>query len=270
MYLRLLAAMIISLILITGCVTKVINSDGSVQSTTVDNKKLSETYVDLAIEYQGHDAPQVALERVNLAISTNPKNPRAYMVRAMIYEAIGKANLAEDDFKEALDLNNKYSEAYVNYAVFLCKQKRYKEAENKFMIALDNPLYVTPEVGYYNRGNCFYQENKIESARMDYLKALTFRNAPQDTYIMLANLEYSAGNAQIAYDYINKFTGTQTPATLLLQIKILDALIHSEVNKAKLEEYTNNRKTLLNFLIKYYGNIPEVRQYTNPAQKNIN
>ena len=95
-----LAIAVSSALLLSACVTRTINSDGSVQSTVIDKNKLSDTYIDLAIEYQQHSAPQVALERANLAVSTKDDNPKAYMIRAMIYQQLGQYDKAEQDFKK--------------------------------------------------------------------------------------------------------------------------------------------------------------------------
>jgi type IV pilus assembly protein PilF len=228
-----------------------------VQSTVIDKNKLSDTYIDLAIEYQQHNAPQVALERANLAVSTKDDNPKAYMIRAMIYQQLGQYDKAEQDFKKALWLDNKYSEDNVNYAVFLCDQKRYSEAIYNFNQALDNPLYYTPEIGYYSRGNCYAKQDSFESANRDYLAALNYKSPPQDTYIAL----FSHQNYQLANYYLNRYSSSQTPETMWLHIQILQAMIDQGVSTAKYREYNSYRKTLGQLLIKNYGDTKEAQQY---------
>lgn len=245
----------------SGCVTKTINSDGTVQNNIVDSSKLSETYVDLAIEYQKHSAPQVALDRVNLAITTLPSNSRAYMVRGMIYQQLNKPENAEEDYKHALSLKDGYSEAYVNYAVFLCDQKRYSDANDNFALALNNPLYFTPEIGYYSRGNCYYKQNNLVDANADYLRSLTFRNIPQDSYIALAKLQFDQNNAQLANFYIIKFSGSQTPQIMWLHIQILQRMIDEGVNGTRLNEFSSYRSTIGTVLVSNYSNSSEAQQY---------
>lgn len=250
-----------SVLLLSACVTRTINSDGSVQSTVIDKNKLSDTYIDLAIEYQQHNAPQVALERANLAVSTKDDNPKAYMIRAMIYQQLGQYDKAEQDFKKALWLDSKYSEDNVNYAVFLCDQKRYSEALYNFSQALDNPLYYTPEIGYYSRGNCYAKQDSFESANRDYLAALNYKSPPQDTYIALSRLQFNHQNYQLANYYLNRYSSSQTPETMWLHIQILQAMIDQGVNSIKYREYNSYRKTLGQLLIKNYGDTKEAQQY---------
>ncbi len=256
-----LISFIAIMVLSSGCVTKTINSDGTVQNNVVDKNKLSDTYVDLAIEYQKHGAPQVALDRVNLAITTLPNNARAYMVRAMIYQQLNRPENAEDDFKRALSLKVGYSEAYVNYAVFLCDQKRYGDANNNFAQALSNPLYFTPEIGYYSRGNCYYKQNDLANANADYLRSLTFRNIPQDSYIALAKLQLDQNNAQLANFYITKFSGSQTPQTMWLHIQILQRMIDEAANGVHSNEFSSYLKTMGQVLVSNYPNSVEAQQY---------
>jgi type IV pilus assembly protein PilF len=250
-----------SVLLLSACVTRTINSDGSVQSTVIDKNKLSDTYIDLAIEYQQHNAPQVALERANLAVSTKDDNPKAYMIRAMIYQQLGQYDKAEQDFKKALWLDSKYSEDNVNYAVFLCDQKRYSEALYNFSQALDNPLYYTPEIGYYSRGNCYAKQDSFESANRDYLAALNYKSPPQDTYIALSRLQFNHQNYQLANYYLNRYSSSQTPETMWLHIQILQAMIDQGVSTTKYREYNSYRKTLGQLLIKNYGDTKEAQQY---------
>lgn len=246
--------------LMNGCVTKVVNSDGSVQSKVVDKDKLSSTYVNLALEYQKHGAPQVALERINLAIATNDNNEHAYVVRAMIYQQLNKPDAAENDFKTAISLKKTDPDAYVNYASFLCDQKRYDEAMTNFSKALDNPLYFTPEIGYYNRGKCYYRQGDLEKANLDYMQSLNFKNPPADSYLALAQLQLDQKNYLVAKYYIDRYNATQTPASMWLHIQILQLLVDNNVDPNRNREYISYRDTIEKVLVDNYGNSAEAQK----------
>lgn len=247
-------------VLMNGCVTKVVNSDGSVQSTVIDKDKLSSTYVNLALEYQKHGAPQVALERINLAIATKDTNEHAYVVRAMIYQQLNKSDDAEKDFKTAISLKKTDPDAYVNYASFLCEQKRYDEAMTNFSKALDNPLYFTPEIGYYNRGKCYYKQGDLEKANLDYVQSLNFKNPPPDSYLALAQLQLDQKNYLVAKYYIDRYNATQTPASMWLHIQILQLLVDNNIDPNRNREYISYRDTIEKVLIDNYGNSAEAQK----------
>lgn len=257
---RYLFGMLISAGLITGCVTKVVNSDGSLQPTVIDKEKLSDTYVNLALEYQKHNAPQVALDRVNLAVDANSSNARAFMVRAMIYQQLNKPNAAENDFKKSISLRKEYPDAYVNYASFLCSQKRYDEAMDKFAIALNDPLYFTPEIGYYNRGQCYNKQKLYTEANADFMQSLMYKNAPADSFLALAKLQYEQKHYLLAKYYIDKYNDTQTPESLWLHIQILQALLDNDTDVVRDREYTSYRNTIAKVLVDNYGNSSEAQQ----------
>lgn len=255
----------ISIILMTlsisACSTTTINSDGSVYNKTLDNAKLSKAYTDLAVEYQQRDVPQIALERINLAITTDPNNIKAYMVRGMIYHQLDNDRAAEKDFKYTLNTKPDYAEAQVNYAVFLCDKGRYAEAANYFAQALNEKLYHTPELVYYNRGNCNYLQNKYSLANSDYLLALKGKNPPSETYLALAKLQYAQKNYSLARSYWTKFAGATTPSSLSLGIEILQSLISQTTKPELRKQYKDNRNKLISQLIEDYPNSDEAKRY---------
>ncbi len=253
-------ALLLSGLIVSGCVTHRMNSDGSVETVSVDKVKLSDTYVNLAIEYQKHNAPQIALERVNLAVETNSSNARAYMVRGMIYASLHKPVDAETNFKKAISIQKDFPDAYVNYAAFLCEQGRYADADKNFNTALDNPLYYTPEIGYYNKGECFLKQKKYEAANQAFLQSLTYKTPPADSYLSLARLQYVQQNYVLAKYYIDRFNGEQSPASLWLHIQILQAILDNKLAPNSVKENTSYRNTIAVVLMDNYGNSQEAQQ----------
>lgn len=251
-------------LLTSSCVTHTINSDGSLQSAAVDKTKLADTYVDLAVEYQQHNAPQIALERANLAIANDPSNARAYMVRGMIYKQLKQSKSAEDDFKHALAIASNYPDAYINYAQFLCDEQRYSEAYADFNIALNNSAYFTPEIGYASRGMCYYKEGNLTAAADDFVKSLSYPNIPQNSYLALAKINFRQGNYSLADYYITKFaaaTNQQTAPTLWLHIQILQALLNNGVTPLHYREYNASRNALAEVLLQNYRDSMEAKKY---------
>ena len=261
MWLKQLASCLAVLVLASACVTNTVNLDGSRQNTPVNLSKLANTYIELAIQYQQHGAPQVALERANLALKVEPDNPRAAMIRAMILQQLAQLSAAELDFKQSIRLDATYSEAHVNYAVFLCAEQRYPEAVAHFSAALSSPLYYTPEVAYFSRGNCALNQGDLAAANQDFLMAMSYRNVPPATFIAMARLQYLQKNYTVANHYINKFSLAQTPASYWLHIQILQGLIDQSTSSSAALSAANFRDKLGSLLLKNYGETPEAQQY---------
>lgn len=244
-----------------SCTTKIINSDGSVSKVEINKEKLSDKYTDLSLEYLKHDAPQLALERANLAISNNRNSYRAYMVRGIVYQNLNKPIQAEDDFKKSLQLKYDYPDAIMNYGIFLCGQERYDEAFTNFNEVLDDPLYLNPELGYYNQGKCYFQKGNLELASNSLMNAIAYKNAPQDSYILLAQLSYNQGNLLIAKYYIDQYNLIQTSATIWLNIQILQSLMSVNYNSSKFREYYSFNNVLVKMLFNNFANSIEAREY---------
>ncbi len=244
-----------------GCVTHTINSDGTLQNKVIDQAKLSATYVELAYEYQKRNALPLALDNANLALKSNPENVRAYLVRALLYQQLKQDELAEANFKHALAIKQDSSAIKVSYAVFLCGKKRYIEALEQFSQALHDPLYYTPAIGYYSRGSCYIQQGQDRLARQDLLQSVSYPNPPAEAYLELAKLELNSKNFTMADHYLRKFTGVPNSANLWLQIQILQGLLDYGPVRSKIQEYTRYFKILAQQLLNNFRDSPEAQQY---------
>ncbi|MDP1007871.1 tetratricopeptide repeat protein, partial [Klebsiella pneumoniae] len=55
------------------------------------------------------------------------------------------------------------------YAVFLCRQQAYREADTHFLTATRDPFYGTPEVAWANAGVCARRAGRLDEAT-EYLR----------------------------------------------------------------------------------------------------
>lgn len=251
--------------LLLNCNTIVINPDGSIVNPNPDYQRLAEINTNLALEYLNHNASNVALQKVNAAISANPNYLRAYMVRAMIYQSLTKNNLAERDYKFILKKNPNDSEAKLNYAIFLCSPviKNYSSALNLFVQAINDALYQNPELAYLQRGICFNFQHENESAAADYLKAMSYNNPPNLVYYYMAQLQYDSTHYALANFYINRLYIVQNAQTLWLRIKILHNLLINQINSQNNKYYHSLINLLGKELINNYDNSIESIKYLN-------
>lgn len=119
-----------------------------------DPVKVSEINTELGIAYMNQGDYNTAMEKLEKAVRMDPSNHLAYSSIALLHARLGQDKDAEKNFKKALQINPKDSDIHNNYGAFLCKQKRFEDAEKEFRIAIENPLYRTPEFAYLNAGLC--------------------------------------------------------------------------------------------------------------------
>ena len=82
--------------------------------------------------YQKQGKLDKALDEINLAIATEPNNVVFYNERGLFYNEIAQPNRAEKDFRRILQLKGKDWVTYMNLAISLRNQERYKEALDAF------------------------------------------------------------------------------------------------------------------------------------------
>jgi type IV pilus assembly protein PilF len=140
-------------------------SDTGARSAAQDN-------VELGMLYMREGQKAVALEVLLKAVDQDPSLPVAHTTLAVLYESLGENDNADRHFRRALSLDPKNSQAHNNYGSFLCKNKRWDDAEEHFIKAAANPLYEAPEVAYTNAGICSNTAGRTDKAEQYWRKAL--------------------------------------------------------------------------------------------------
>ena len=162
-----------------------------------------------------------ALEKLEKALQQDPNLPSAHNTIAILYQRLREVEKAEYHFKKAVDLAREYSEAQNNYGAFLCQQQRYDEAEERFLIAVENPLYQSVAQAYENAGLCALQDGDIAKAEGYFRRALQFEPTLGKSLLQMAEISYQQQNYLQARGYVQRFhdAATWTARALLVGIK---------------------------------------------------
>ena len=109
-----------------------------------------------------------------------------------------------------------------NYGQMLCRHGQFEQAEQRFLQALKNTLYGTPEVAYSNAGVCSKTAGHPERAE-GYFRAALKRNPRQPTALVhMAQISFEASRHLSARAYLQRYleTSRHTSKTLWLGIRI--------------------------------------------------
>lgn len=204
------------LLLAGGCAT---------QPTRVDQQRLHNAAlinVQLGIDYLRSGQLQRAYDKLKLALSQYPGSSKVRNAYALLMQRLGENKKAEENFRKAVQIAPKDSDAHNNFGVFLCSQKRYNEAQQQFKAALANPLYATPQYAYTNAGLCYLDQGKREQAKRAFDKALKVDPSFPPVLFQLAKQAADQGNWKRADHYLGRITGRAhyTPSILGLCIKV--------------------------------------------------
>ncbi len=119
------------------------------------NSVAAEINTQLAMAYliQEHDAPRAKLKLL-LAQQQAPTNPVVWYVTGYFLESTNDIASAEQAYLRAIKLAPHSGATHNNYGAFLCRQERYTQAVEQFLLAVHDPDYLDVGAAYENAGRC--------------------------------------------------------------------------------------------------------------------
>lgn len=191
------------------------SADSSVGGPVVETEARSraKVFTELGFAYFARNQMKVALDEARKAISVENHYGPAYHLLGLIYMELEEDKLAEENFRKALDIDRRDSDAHNSYGWFLCARGRYDEGMAEFAEAIRNPLYDKPEQAMANAGQCSEKKGDLKQAESYYGKALKLApNSPQPV-IKLANLNFMNGNLNEAQRLLTRHQQISPPTS---------------------------------------------------------
>jgi type IV pilus assembly protein PilF len=181
----------------------------------------ADVYIKLAVAYMHAGDYGTALSKIKQGVAFEPNNGNAHYVLASIYQRLGENRFAREHFERAIKIQPRDPDTRNAYGVFLCDQRNYEEADKQYRMALDNPLYRTPEVAFTNAGTCAQMSGNNAKAEEYFRRALQRNKKLPQALIKMAQLSYNAGEPLSTRGYIQRFhqVAGHTPASLWLAIQ---------------------------------------------------
>jgi len=188
--------------------------------------KAAELNMRLGINYMQRGDYEIALEKLQKALTQNPNLASAHNTIALLYQTLKQIDQAEYHFKQAITRQTNYSSAHNNYGVFLCQQGQFNEAEQQFLEAIKNPLYTSVAQAYENAGLCVGRIPDATLAESYFRKALQLEPRLAKSLVNMAELSYLDIDYESALAYIKRYqqAAQWTPKALLVAIKIVNRL----------------------------------------------
>jgi type IV pilus assembly protein PilF len=180
----------------------------------------------LAMEYLKRDQLDVAQQKIEKALTQNPKDVNVQLAAGLVYERLREMKVAERHFRQALRAEPDSPEAQNALGAFLCRNKEHAKGEEMFVKAAQNPLYRTPVVAYTNAGVCARSAGNAERAEQYLRRALATQSDYPETYAQLAGVLHERGNNLQARAFVERYLAAApaTPSMLMLGRNIEMAL----------------------------------------------
>lgn len=215
---------------------------------TPRNSEASEINTRLGLAYLRSNDLNQSKEKIEKALKQDPKSANAMMAYGLLLQKLEEPEKAEVYFKKAISIAPKNPDLRNNYGGFLCQQGRYEEGVKQFMVAMNDPLYKTPEYAADNIGNCYLKSGDMVRAEAYYRKALEIdKYFPQALYHM-ARLSFLNQNYLSARAYLQRFKAVagDIPGTLWLcyqvELELNNSLDANRCADKLLQQYPDSKE----------------------------
>lgn len=192
------------------------------QNAAPDYQRAASVNVELGLGYLAQGQVARAKTKLMHALKLAPKMPETHSAMAYFLEMVGEIKDAEREHKKAIALSGKGA-MYNNYGAFLCRQNRFKEANQAFHNAIQDKEYPRTAEVFENAGLCALKAADQDSA-LQYL-ALAVRRDPNraSALLELAALDLNQGKTKEASDLLTRYKAIAEPSARSLWLGILVA-----------------------------------------------
>lgn len=210
-----------SLVLIALLLASCAGQQATRSSLETNRQDSARIHAELGSGYYQDNQMGIALEEFTKATTVDPSYSSGFNGLAMTYAAINEDAKAEENFKNAIALDAKNSEAHNNYGSFLCSRNRVDESVLQFQEAVKNPLYTTPFIAYTNAGYCSLKKADLNSAERFFSLALQYQPLLHAAAYQLAKIYFDKQQYGLAEQTMaNALANNPSPEMLWLGVRI--------------------------------------------------
>jgi type IV pilus assembly protein PilF len=189
-----------------------------VATEKTDPVAAAKTNLGLAKGYYEQGQLKLALEKAEKAVKLDPKQSEGFSMLALIHEKVGQTQESEQAHKRAIALAPKDGSMNNNYGAFLCRQGRYEEADARFVAALADPFYETPEAALSNRGSCALSAGKMDVAEQALRESLRRRPEQPQAMMQLARILFQKGDYLRARAFVQRYEASSKASADTLEL----------------------------------------------------
>jgi type IV pilus assembly protein PilF len=193
-------------------------------------RKRARIRVELALGYFQQGKATIALDEIKQAINADPTFSDAYNLRGLIYMRLNEYALAEESFNKALSNKPQNKNVLHNLGWLKCQQALYPQAMNYFAQALGDPSYGERAKTFMAQGLCQARAGMWQDAEASLLKSYEYDAGNPVTGYNLAEILYRRKDFLRAQFYIRRLNNSElaNAESLWLGVKVEKRLGNSE------------------------------------------
>lgn len=243
-----LAVLAVIVAVAAACVS---TTTGRPRVEPASSEEAAERYYQLGARYFRNGSYELARDRLKRALELDPRLAIAHSTLALTYERLGNLRLAEQHYARAVRLEPTSVDVRNAYAVFLCQQRRFDDANEQFQRARRIDTVERPEIMLTNAGVCMSQKPDLALAEDYFREALEHRATYGEALLQLSVLKRRQGDDLAARAFLQRYLSANpaSPAVLLLAVQVERAI----GDERAANEYENR-------LLREFPESPEARR----------
>ncbi len=221
------AAIWLSVILLTGCVTVTESRYTSKKSP----EKSLENYTQLGLGYLQRGRPNWARQRLQKALQIDDNYPPANHAMALVWQYEGEFALAEQHLLKALKHDEDFTMAKHHLGRLYAQRGYHRKAEYFFQQATKDKFYEQRPSAFNDRALNAFKAGDIAAATENYTAALRISPYNVDALINISMVLLAQQEFLPAFSYYERFMRLvdrrqtqQTAHSLWLGVRLADAL----------------------------------------------
>lgn len=213
---------------LSGCVTEHYTTGGgkTVAAPEKDPEDAALVRLQLALEYLKLNKTAQAKQNLDRAATLAPKMAGIQTSYAYYYQRVGEIVKAEQAYRLAVKRFPENANMRNNFGAFLCDLKRYDEADEQFVEAINTEGNAQMANSYENAGLCALRASNYQQASQ-YLKVvLRYESYRAKSLLGMAEAEFQSANYAAVRGYLARYDGVyqKSPQSLWLHIRMENEL----------------------------------------------
>jgi len=235
-------------LLMTGCVS---STTGSITEPVRNDEDAAELNYQLGARYYQQGSYELARDRLLGAIEIDPRMAVAHTTLALTYEALENIRLATESYEKAIRVAPRDFSVLNTYAVFLCRQKDFSEAQKRFDKAIEHPENDDAEVTMTNAGVCMVQKPDVAAAERYFRMAVDRKPNHSEALLQLCLMKYQGKDYLGARAFLQRYLSvTVTSAEILYLASRIEDMLGNDRGRVEYEDQ----------LIREFPTSPEARR----------
>lgn len=216
----------------------------------VDSSAAASANVQLGVALMNQGKMEEAKVKLERAEKQDPKNPEVKFALAEFYSRLSRVEVADQHYREAMQLAPDKLEIVNGYAAFLCTHGEVDKALAQFTKLMNNPLYGRQAAAATNAGMCLRDQKRHGDAVRFFETALAKQPDWIEAVVQLADTQISLGKPEAARKAVDNYQSMLNSATVLV-LGVRAAVAQGDCSAAQTyarklrSDFGNSRETLV-------------------------